>query len=350
MELIRNVNIDRNKQLDNCTFIKTILMLLIVFYHSINYWSGKWFTYDPEEISPLLSVLAEWLNSFHIYGFVLVSGYIFSFLKYEKKRYDKFLPFLLNKFKRLIVPFYFVAVFWVVPFALYFFRFDFTEIIDRYILASNPNQLWFLWMLFNVFIIFWLLSSFFEKHTFAGSVVVIGMYGLSLVGSRIIPNYFMIWTALKYVPVFWLGLKLRQGKLNFITRVPGIVWLVIDIGMFAVAKYVSTFDTIIFKLLNYGCSFLLNAIGAIMIFVVLQGIANKFEYKNSKVFLMLAKYSMPIYLVHQQIIYVSISLFNGNINLYVHAMLNFVISILVSVIISHLLFKTKITRFLIGEK
>ncbi len=74
------------KQLDNCYFIKTVLMIIIVFYHSILFWSESWLTeVTPVFESKSLAVISSWLNSFHVYAFTLVSGYIFYFLKNEKK-------------------------------------------------------------------------------------------------------------------------------------------------------------------------------------------------------------------------------------------------------------------------
>lgn len=72
-----------DKQIENCSFIKFVLMLCVVAYHSIVFWSGNWFTKNPVFQSDFLNHLSQWLNSFHIYGFTLISGYIFSYLKGE---------------------------------------------------------------------------------------------------------------------------------------------------------------------------------------------------------------------------------------------------------------------------
>ena len=96
---------DRQTELSNCTFVKTILMLIVVIYHCILFWKGTWFTGNPVYESKLLDILATWMNSFHIYGFTLVSGYLFHYLKCEKTKYDRFVPFVINKFKRLLVPY-----------------------------------------------------------------------------------------------------------------------------------------------------------------------------------------------------------------------------------------------------
>lgn len=112
----------------------------------------------------------------------------------------------------------------------------------------------------------------------------------------------------------------------------------------------SGFGTTIIKLLNLGLSFLLYIIGALMAFVVLQKLATRVNWEESKVFSFLSKNSMLVYLFHQQIIYVFISLLNGVINPYLHAGINFVGAMAISLLISTVLMKFKWTRFLIGEK
>ncbi len=63
----------------NTSFTKTILMMLVVLYHSCVFWTGDWLRIQPVFNAPLLGLIAKWLNSFHIYAFTLVSGYIFAF-------------------------------------------------------------------------------------------------------------------------------------------------------------------------------------------------------------------------------------------------------------------------------
>jgi fucose 4-O-acetylase-like acetyltransferase len=97
-----------------------------------------------------LGVLSSWLNTFHIYGFTLVSGYLFYALKYEKGKYEKYLPFIANKCKRLLLPYVFVSLVWAIPFGVFFFRYGAMDILKQYALGTAPSQLWFLLMLFGV--------------------------------------------------------------------------------------------------------------------------------------------------------------------------------------------------------
>ena len=87
-----------------------------------------------------------------------------------------------------------------------------------------------------------------------------------------------------------------------------------------------------------------------MAFVVLQKMAEKVKWKESKAFNIIAKQSMPIYLFHQQVIYFFIYWLNGVVNPYIHASINFIGAMVVSIIISSILMKFKCTRLLIGEK
>lgn len=47
MEIVSSLEKHRQAELSNCTFLKTILMFLVVFYHCILYWSGSWFVGEP---------------------------------------------------------------------------------------------------------------------------------------------------------------------------------------------------------------------------------------------------------------------------------------------------------------
>ena len=62
----------------------------------------------------------------------------------------------------------------------------------------------------------------------------------------------------------------------------------------------------------------------------------------------LSTYSMPMYLFHQQIIYFSITILDGVVNPWINAGVNFIVATVGAYIISAILMKWKITRFLVG--
>ena len=342
---------DRQEELLNCNFVKTILMLIVVIYHSCIFWAGGWFSMvTPQFSAPIISQIALWTNTFHIYAFALVSGYIFYHLKYEKGRYEKFWPFVLNKAKRLLIPYAVVSIAWVIPVSSLFYKVTFKDILKNYVLGISPGQLWFLLMLFVLFVVFFPLSKFFKENDIFGAVVVVAFYGVGLIVQLLNVNFFQIFRAFTYVPLFWLGFKIRQHGSLCIKKIPSLIWVVADLLLFALYTIISKYDGAIFALLQKGVYFVLCVVGALMAFVVLQEIAGRVKWKESSVFKFLSKNSMPVYLFHQQIIYVIIYYLNGVVNPYIHVAINGLGSLVVSLIISALLMKFKWTRALIGEK
>lgn len=71
--------LDKEKTLKNCGFVKMGLMFLVILGHCTAFWNGTWFTGNPFYKSSMLGIFSDYLGSFHIYAFTLVSGYIFAF-------------------------------------------------------------------------------------------------------------------------------------------------------------------------------------------------------------------------------------------------------------------------------
>lgn len=348
----RNANTsgDGARELENCNFVKTVLMILVVLYHSVLFWKGTWFTADPAWAAPWLGVFAQWLNSFHIFGFTLISGYLFYYLKQERNKYCRFLPFLGNKAKRLLVPYVFVAAVWAAPFQWYFRDLSWAELLKQFVLGTGPAQLWFLLMLFWVFLIVWPLAKKIARYDALSIAVAVGFYLIGTVGAVFAPNVLQIWTACKYVLFFVVGFKLRQHGSKMIRKIPWPVWVVAHVALFALNQYLAGMDSSVIRLLSMGVSLLLNLVGAVMAFVVFQWLADKVPYRSNKVMKFFTKMAMPIYLFHQQIIFILLTLLNGILPAYIHSLVNFVGAIGISAVIAMVMMRFRFTRFLIGEK
>lgn len=339
---------NRQSELDNCNFCKAILMLSVVLYHVVLPWAGwGWhgLFYDD---APVLRLLAIWLNTFHIYGFALISGYIFSYLRIERNRYENYGEFLKIKAKRLLIPYIMVSILWVVPSSSVFIHYDWEDILRCFVLGVEPGQLWFLLMLFGVFAIFYPLTDFFHKNTLYGGLLVFLLYVVGTVGNKIIANYFQIWSVCRYLLFFWIGFKLRQFGTSKIRRIPAYVYVIVDILLFAFVSLIPK-NNLILNALASALTMVLYVVGAIMAFVVLQSLADRIDWKNKKELKPLLRYSMPIYLVHQQLTYPISFLMEGMINPYLQVLINFILVVAVSAIISSVLCKFNITRRIIGE-
>ena len=272
----------------------------------------------PVYSSKGLLIVAKWFNSFHIYGFTLCSGYLYSFIKNEKNGYQVYKEFVSTKFKRLIIPYIFAAVIWTVPISIFVDGLKTSDIIERYVFVTNPSQLWFLWMLFDVFVIVWPLNRYLQKDACAVFVSVVSFL-VGVAGSALLPNIFRIWTAFSYWPFFVIGMKLREKPDWTLRKISLWGYILIDIMLFVVQLYLSNQSGVVMRMLSIGVGFPLHLVGALMSFFLFQRIAQFFaDWKESRVFRPLSRCSMTVYLFHQQIIYYMIILFNGKVNPYIN--------------------------------
>ena len=165
-----------------------------------------------------------------------------------------------------------------------------------------------------------------------------------MIGDKFFANIFYIWTAFQYVLFFGIGFAIRMGSLKKIQDLSAIVWLMLDLLIFAI-KIIMDPKGIV----GVAYNSVLNIVGAIAVFIVLQKIASQINWKKKYV-LFLSKYTMPMYLFHQQIVYIVIIVLNGKVSPYVNAIINFVVAFLFSFFISLLLSHFKVTRWLLGQK
>ena len=339
-----------DNRLRNCNFVKTLFMISVVVYHSVLFWNGKWFASvtTPVFSSEGLNILSQVLNTFHIYGFTLVSGYIFCYIKQEKGGYVKLGSFVRKKFTRLIVPYIFVVSIWVVPFAVYFFDYNSKAVLFKYALAVSPNQLWFLVMLFDVFLMAFGLSDLWSKRPMLGMIVVWGIYIVGFVAGRLFMDVFQIWTACTFLAYFWLGFYLRFKENGFLWKIPTFVYLLVGIALIVCLIYIRNFDSIIMKILEIGLDSITKIYGSIAAFILLQRLADRIKWE-SKAFSFISNQSMVVYLFHQQFIYVVLKALNGALNPWLHAGVNFLISFGLSIVIAVVMKKSKLLLFLLGE-
>lgn len=341
--------------LKNCTVVKCYLLILVMLYHSIVFWTGRWMEgTQPVIASEVLKYIAFWLNSFHIYAFTLVSGYIFAF-KMRNNAYNNFKSLLKSKAKRLLIPYMFVMFFWVAPISAYLFNWDSGHLIKKFILCVNPSQLWFLWMLFGVFIIAWSLWTPLSKKPVIGWTISLICYLIGIAGNKLgILNLFCIWTAFMYVPFFYIGIRIRLKEENveytIIEAVPWYIWLIADIFVFTCTVLIGYMNGTGWRILFHCLFFLLHVIGAIMAWTVLQMIATSCNWQNNHIFKTLSRYSMCMFLFHQQFIYFAILWLDGMVNPLLHGVFNFIVAYIGSLLISAFLMQWEVTRILVGEK
>lgn len=296
------MKIYEKNELNNCDYIKAILMFAVVIGHCSATWSKDgWFIYEAT-VNPIMNILDEYVSSFHIYCFVLISGYLYQYLRFEKKKYFDIKSFILGKARRLLLPYITVSMIWAIPFWAYFYSPNIKEVIRNYILAVSPSQLWFLWMLFWVFIIERILIEKINT-SFGKGFVCLLLWGCGLIGKIYFENYFQIFNGFQYCIFFFLGMKIREGSIDWIRKVPLTVYVGGHIFLLLIKlNFVcgnSKFEKLGFELYLL----VLHIVSALAVFFVLNSLLSKEKLRNNRVLKIMGKYNFIIYLFHQQIIW-----------------------------------------------
>ena len=153
-DLLNHQNMD-NKQLiqkkiwlNEVSFMRPILLVLLVSYHSFAPYVGAW--EKPEGIDDvnIYKVIGLLSRAFRLEGFVFISGYIFTFQLIEKKKFNTFGSLLKSKFLRLLIPGFVFSALYVGLFL------DITNIIPFVLKVVNgAGHLWYLPCLFWLFLV-----------------------------------------------------------------------------------------------------------------------------------------------------------------------------------------------------
>lgn len=276
--------LDKEKELALCTPIKTTMMLLVVLYHSCVMWGGSWFA-EPAVQSHALGVFALWLNTFHVPVFVFMSGYLYAYLKGETGRYGNMPVVMAKKAKRLLVPYAFACTVWVVPFWILFNGPD--QVIDKYLLAGSPSQLWFLVMLFMVFLLFELLWKLLGRRMLAvsaGTVAcAVALYCFGCVLGRVLPiDIGQVANACQFACIFWAGMAFRALPTQSFWRVSPVVPFAAHLLLFALVLFVGAREGAAFSVASIALWPVVRLAGVAMAMSVLGRVCVRFGVTESR--------------------------------------------------------------------
>ena len=346
---------EKDVELNQCYLVKGILVLCIVMYHSmVVYASRTWFANTPHTDSIFYKYFALFLNSFHIYTFTFISGYLYGHLKSEKNGYKKNIDFLYTKLKRLIIPYIFVLFTWAIPARILFFSNWKDGFVYSFLLGADPAQLWFLTMIFWVFALYNLLYRLIVKNLFLTTVLVCFAYSVGILWD-FTPDYFQFFKGLQFMLYFHIGYLWRcfvgESVIHKIYQIPSILLIMCNLVLFGLCIFVSSLQhNTGIKMLDLGLTTCLHMYGAISFFLVFQRVTRLKAIKNSKLLEVISRYGMPIYLYHQQIVYVGLALILNHFTPTITVLFVFLFTMAISILLSWIMTRSKITKVLIGEK
>ncbi len=325
------------------SIIKTYMMLAVVLYHSMMFYSGTWFTYIEPKVQPqIIFLLTFFLNSFHVSTFTAASGYLFF---YKKKNNSK--EIIKKKIDRLILPYIFTTLFWAIPFEIIFFKSNMKTIILKFLFAISPRQLWFLLMLFWNFVIFaYLFKKIqFNKKNFLILYFISSVFGVII--SKFSLDIFQIGKAIQYIIYFYFGGLLYYYK-DIIEKNKKLILLafILIIGLYPC--YLLNINTDFWsKILYHLIMPSIKCCEILIIFIIFRKLTT-FKINNSKIYKILENNSFGIYLFHQQIIYIIIAILNNKLNVFMQITICLVFSIIISIIMCKILEKNKISKKIFG--
>lgn len=91
------------KNLDEVSFIRPILIVLLVLFHAFAPWCGGWRPFEGFQESSTYWWVGKLSYSFMLPTFVFISSYVFAYQRVTSGKYNVS-QMMVKKFRRLIVP------------------------------------------------------------------------------------------------------------------------------------------------------------------------------------------------------------------------------------------------------
>ncbi len=294
-----------DKNLESISDIKIVSLVLIILSHCMFFFDDNpFFIYKGDVMSPSVSFVVRVLDAILVPGYVFCSGYLFALGQKGLGRSS--LEVIKVRAKRLLIPYYLYGALWLVPLYTYFDinsfgRPDHSGYLDGYrtmILGQFSDHLWFLWMLFDVSVIFALLRIFIKK----GQLVITGMLTLAtaLVVSLFLQDfpYFKVSQIAPYLITFFVGVCFSWYS-EKTKSIPDKVCLATALGLLVIiCLYV------FYKPEHWAVKYVMNPAGALFEFFMIRSVVFApfwKRYKNTAIYKYQADTQMEFYLLHMPV-------------------------------------------------
>ena len=200
---------EQSKRFDEISIMRVLAMTMIVAYHSLCFYNGKWAKVDALDIY-FWHRIADFLNVIDLNMFVFISGYLYGYLYIYRNKYRHPSEVIRIKARRLLIPYFFWGILMVIVWPWN----TWTKLL------YGVGHLWFLLMLFGVFtltVILQLLNA--QRIKFTGKIgilLITSGYLCGLFFSQFVygGDFLCINSILYYFPAFMIGYvcaKLRVG-------------------------------------------------------------------------------------------------------------------------------------------
>ncbi|CEN94054.1 MAG: acyltransferase [Paeniclostridium sordellii] len=319
--------------MDSLNVLKLIAILLVVIGHSTNQYTGNWI-YKSAIKSNLYEFISIYVNSIHMQIFVFVSGIVYCYGVKKRKKYGTYKSLVKEKFVRLVVPYIFVGLFFVIPIGIIL---GIDKYKDGYLFSSiklltgyYSGHLWFLLMLFMIFLIFGLVEKNINKINWKFCVVI--LFILQLVSNKL-TSIFYINKVFYYAIFFYLGylLYINIDKIPNIKtkKTYNIILFLTILGIISILIYCKR--NINYEIIIALINLIISLLGILQMYNLTLLIDTK--QQECRTIQFLKKNSFNIYLFHEPIIFIILSK-TINFNASICVLISFLCSIIGSIIVS----------------
>ncbi len=314
--------------------LRVLAVLSVVLGHSCIIYDGYWDTYPAAYESAFFMWLKMVINSYQMELLFVISGFLF----FTSSRKHSYLEIIKNKSKRLLIPFFFVGLCWLIPVRLLA---NYPGYGGSYInglkafLHADWGHLWFLPVLFILFVC---LYYPLKGESSIKKDIVILLISLTAVGvSSFIPLFPLLKLSLNWAFWFVLGFYFKRYGFTFPNRKTTLSKLILSATVVSIPLVAMAINGILGSAIGFVASLL----------IVLSSFLFVSE-RSSKVLSFLGKNSMGIFLFHSPIIYVLFDRFAMSLPPLAMVALCFIVSTTLSICISLALRKARL-GVLIGE-
>lgn len=325
------------RPINELDILKAFAIILVIIGHiTIKFTPDS----HPDDNTQLAQFITFGIYLFHMPLFMTISGAIYQLSKC-KPTYQHFTPFITNKLKRIIIPYYIIGLCALLPVIVYITpgtKWSEPSIWFKILLAEDCRHLWYLLALFWIFILQF-ISDHLRINLYA---LFIFSSVLTLSISALFPdfNFLCIHMAFRKWPCFILGMIIVQDAEKFTLRKSITLSVLGGIACAAI--------TVVSK--NYYVDMVFSFLMPYFICAALITMARHITCpkKMKTIIQEIAGYSFGLYLFHVMVILLMYHWLNQYLDMWMLMAAMFIVSIAVSIGITALLRKIH-CGFAIGE-
>lgn len=279
----------------------------------------------------LLDYIKKYIDLYQMPLFFSLSGYLFA-MRWKDRKPS---AFIVNKIKRLIVPFFSIALLWMIPIKMilhypYYDNLSYFGAIHKLLNGTDLGHLWYLPTLFIIFI------GMYYALKLAGNKKTVWLFAFVI---TIVLNLFR-----QYIPPFEAIYLLYICQYMWSFTLGGVIYHFNLDKTTGCLKYIGIGITLVLSVFCIFNSWLNSLAASILIVISIYMIMPENENNIMNV---ISEYSFGVYLIHSPLIYITFT-YMLNASPIIVVALNFLVFGSMSFAITHFI-KKKPIKFIIGS-